>query len=333
MKFLTLLNHWIFRAVFITIIPLVIGVVDNCSDWKNADGRWNNILTNGKIIVIVLVVIYIAYIIYMAYYEYKRADLEKSIGELKFENEKQLERIDTYDKILDSLCNIINISQRQINELSKEIVSNENLDLLNWNFNSVATYICNDVVDILKKISKNGTDITANIYIKKNINKGRKAQTYIKMISHSGGLNSPPKILYMDLLLSKRKDWQYAKIFLNNNPKITIYHSEEEIKKNFKYNGSINSYDGEYTQYIGIPISCSGGNILSSLEIISHHGTIIADSKEEILELINKYIIVYRNFALLSHKIEKGLRAKRIPVENVVKEVENGETSQEIKGN
>ncbi len=325
-KLLSIFNHWIFRAIFITIIPLLIGVIDNCSDWKNAEGGWNNIFSNGKIFVIVLVIIYVAYIIYMAYYEYKREDLENIISDLKSKNEKQLESINTYDKILDSLCNIINISQRQINDLSKEIISNENLDLLNWNFNSVATYICNDVVDILKKISKNGTDITANVYIKKNVKKGRRDQTYIKMISHSGGLNSPPKILYADLLLTKRKDWQNAKIFLNKNPKITIYSSEEEIKNNFKYNGSIDNYDGEYTQYIGIPISCSGGNILSSLEIITHHGTIIADSKDEILELINKYIIVYRNFALLSHKIEKGLRAKRIPADSIVKEASNGET-------
>ena len=132
------------------------------------------------------------------------------------------------------------------------------------------------------------------------------------MIAHSGGTNSDPSILYSDILLSKKKDWQYAKLFLENNPKIKVYPTEEEIKRNFGYNGNPNEYDGEYTQYIGIPISCSAGNILSSLEIIAHHGTIIADTKEDILKIINKYIIVYRNYALLAHKIEKGLRAKGV---------------------
>ena len=60
--------------------------------------------------------------------------------------------------------------------------------------------------------------------------------------------------------------------------------------------------------------------ILSSLEIIAHHGTMIAETKTEILEIINNYIIVYRNYALLTHKIEKGLKAKR--VENISKEEE-----------
>ena len=54
------------------------------------------------------------------------------------------------------------------------------------------------------------------------------------------------------------------------------------------------------------------------LSIIAHHGTIIADTKAEILEIVNKYIIVYRNYALLTHKIEKGLKAKR--VENIFQE-------------
>ena len=45
-----------------------------------------------------------------------------------------------------------------------------------------------------------------------------------------------------------------------------------------------------------------------------------AETKTEILEIINNYIIVYRNYALLTHKIEKGLKAKR--VENISKEEE-----------
>ncbi|WP_024346889.1 hypothetical protein [Lacrimispora indolis] len=332
-KLLFLPNHWLFRAFFSTVVPLLISAINDLSDWKNEKGEWNNIFSNGKIFVLVLSLIYIAYIIYMAYCERKKENLENLIEKLELKNKDQQNNINTYNKILESLCNIINISQKQINDMSKEIISKENLDLLTWNFNSVSTYICNDIVDILKKISKNGTDITANIYIKKKIKKGRRTQEYVKMISHSGGTNSAPKILNTEMLLSSKKDWQFAKLFLNNNPKIIIFENEEEIKNNFKFNGNISNYSGEYTQYIGIPISCSGGNILSSLEIICHHETILAETKDEILDIVNKYIIVYRNFALLSHKIEKGLRAKRVPLEDDVKEVEYGEETKKTKKN
>ena len=311
-----LLNHWLFRVFFSTVIPVIISTMNDFSDWRNEEGEWKNVFSNGKIWVIVLSTIYLSYIIYMAYCERKKENYKNLISKLELENIKNQENIDTYDIILQSLCHIINISQKQLNNLSKQIISNENLDLLTWNFNVVSTYICDDIVDILKKISKNGADITVNIYVKEKIKKGTRNQEYIKMISHSGGTNSAPKILNTDLLLTSKKDWQYAKIFLNKNPKITIYPNEEEIKNNFKFNGNASNYDGEYTQYIGIPISCSGGNILSSMEIICHHGTKLAETKEEILNIVNKYIIVYRNFALLSHKIEKGLRAKRVPLES-----------------
>lgn len=89
-----------------------------------------------------------------------------------------------------------------------------------------------------------------------------------------------------------------------------IYPTEEEIQQHFGYNGSPKKYEGEYSQYIGIPISCSSGNILCALEIISHHGTIIAGTKEELLDIVNEYISIYRNYALLTLKIEKGLKAK-----------------------
>ena len=139
------------------------------------------------------------------------------------------------------------------------------------------------------------------------------------MVVHAGGTNSAPAILYKDIPLNQKRECQYAKLFLGNNPKIVVYPNQEEIMKNFGFNDTPSKYDGEYTQYIGIPISCSAGHIISSLEIISHHGTVIADTKEDILALINKYIIVYRNYALLTQKIEKGLRAKRVSIDNEVK--------------
>lgn len=313
MKFkLDFLQNWIFKAIVITVFPFIIGLIDNVSDWLDANGNVVNIIKNGKIFVVILTVIYIVYVIYIAYTERRQYKNYQNIEELKEQNAQQALLLETYNITFDSMNNLMNVSQKEINDLSKQIISTNNLDLLNWNFESIANYICKDIVGILSKISKSGTDISVNIYVRRKRKTGRKTQDCIKMIAHWGGTNSTPSILYSDIILSKKKEWQYAKLFLENNPKIVVYPTEEEIRKNFGYNGNPSRYDGEYTQYIGIPISCSAGNILSSLEIISHHGTIIADTKDEILEIINKYIIVYRNYALLTHKIEKGLRAKRI---------------------
>jgi len=313
-KILSFLQNWLFKAFAIIIIPFIIGLIDNASDWKDENGNWNNIIENGKIFVIVLTIIYIIYVIYIAYIERRQNKDDTRIAQLEESLNIYQLYLDIYKMVFDSVNNIMNVSQKEINNLSKQIISSNNLDLLNWNFQSISNYICIDILNVLKKIAKSGNDISVNIYIRHKKKTGNRTQDYIRMIAHSGGKNSIPSILYTDILLRKKKDWQYAKLFLCNNPKIVVYTTEEEIKKNFGFNGNPGKYDGEYTQYIGIPISCSSGNILSSLEIISHHGTILADTKDEIFEIINKYIIVYRNYALLTHKIEKGLRAKRIEV-------------------
>lgn len=306
------LQNWLFKAFVITIVPFIIGLIDNASDWKNETGAWNNIFKNGKIFVIILTISYIIYVVYIAYLERKQNKDTITIKKLEEELELQSSQIETYKIVFESINNLMNISQKEINKLSKVIISSNNLDLLNWNFESVSNYICKDIVQILNKVSKSGTDISVNIYTrhKKKVNK--RTSDCIRMVAHSGGTNSDPSILCTDITLNRKKGWQYAKLFLRNNPKIIVYHTEDEIKKNFGFNGNPENYNGEYTQYIGIPISCSAGYILSSLEIISHHGTIIAETKDEILDIINKYVIVYRNYALLTHKIEKGLKSKRV---------------------
>lgn len=309
---LSFLQNWLFKAFTIIIVPFIISLIDNASNWKTENGKWNNIFKNGKIFVIILTVIYIIYVIYIAYIDRKQNKDSIGIEELEKKIDTYKLYLEIYKTVFDSVNNILNVSQKEINNLSKEIISTNNLDLLNWNFQSISNYICTDIANVLNKISKSGTDISVNIYIRNKKKSGKRTQDYIKMIAHAGGKNSIPSILYKDILLKKKKDWQYSKLFLNNNPKIIVYTTEEEIKRNFGFNGNPSKYDGEYTQYIGIPISCSSGDILSSLEIISHHGTIIADTKDEMLDIINKYIIIYRNYALLTHKIEKGLRAKRI---------------------
>lgn len=313
---LDFLQNWLFKALVITIIPFIIGLLDNASDWKSENGTWNNIFKSGKIFVITLTLVYIIYVIYISYLERKQNIENNIIQKLQEDIKHKSSQIEIYQTVLESINSLMNISQKEINALSKEIISSNNLDLLNWNFESISSYICKDVVAILNKVSKSGTDISVNIYMRHKKKTGKRTSDCIRMIAHSGGTNSIPSILNTDIPLKKKKDWQYAKLFLRNNPKIIVYSTEDEIMKNFDFNGSPNKYSGEYTQYIGIPISCSSGYILSSLEIISHHGTIIADTNEEILNIINKYIIIYRNYALLTHKIEKGLRSKRIENNN-----------------
>lgn len=160
------LLNWLVKALIITIVPFVIGLIDNATEWKDKNGSINNIFISGKFFVILLTVLYIAYIIYVAFNERKQdknnQTIEKLIKDKTFCNLS----LDVYKMTFESINNLMNISQKEINDLSKQIISTNNLELLNWNFNSISNYICKDIVNILSKLSKSGNDISVNIYVR-----------------------------------------------------------------------------------------------------------------------------------------------------------------------
>lgn len=303
MKLNKLLSNWIFNACIITVIPFIIGIVDNIGSWKNDTGQFNNILENGKIFVLLLSALYVTYVIYISYKEHKRNKMEHTIEDLQ-------NSLKVSDSIIASLNTMFNVSQEEINKIAKGIKTTGNINLINWNFESVANHICRDLADIISNVAIKGSDITVNVYLKTKEKNNSRTNEYITMIAHSGGINSEPKTFGQRRLLSSCRGYEFAKSFLNRNPVITIYENEENIRKHFKFNGDYSNYEGEYTQYIGIPIACSAGEVISLLEIISHHNAIISETKEDLLQVVNNYIIPYKNFSLLSHKIEKVLKVK-----------------------
>lgn len=57
-----LLLNWLIKALIITIIPFLIGLIDNATEWENENGNINNVFVSGKIWVILLTGLYIVYI-------------------------------------------------------------------------------------------------------------------------------------------------------------------------------------------------------------------------------------------------------------------------------
>lgn len=58
-----------------------------------------------------------------------------------------------------------------------------------------------------------------------------------------------------------------------------------------------------YSQYIGIPISCKG-KIVGILQIVAYNETIITNSKNEMLRFCNDYFSIAANSILLTDKVE-----------------------------
>ena len=65
---------------------------------------------------------------------------------------------------------------------------------------------------------------------------------------------------------------------------------------------------GKYHLYIGIPVFCDDKKMIGLLEVIALDETMLGcTTKEELEEIVSKYLVPYANIFLLMHKMEKAL--------------------------
>lgn len=298
------------KAIILGALPILATIVDNITGEWTKDGKIVNLYMTGKLWVLIIYLIFILSIIFYAISESK----EKQEAERLKDKEKE---ISAYKREIDSMRDVFDFSQDAINRLTKNFAKNKQLDLREWNFEAVATYICKGVYSAISAVAEKGTNFTVNIYVKE-IDEEKKE--YVTMIAHEGeNRGDPPNIFGVRRMLKPGSDIHYSmKQFADNNPKINVLQDKESIKKSFS------KYKESYNQYVGIPICCKGNNMISLLEIIAHDESVIANNKSDILKIINKYAICYQYFALLAHKIEKNM----ITTINVI----NAERSNESNG-
>ena len=286
-------NNRILKAVILGCLPVVATIVDNVTgEWVH-DGKIVNLYLSGKLWVLI---IYLAFVLLIAFYGRQEQKEEKK---RKQDSVKEKELL-AYKREIESLRDVFDFSQDAINRLTKNFAKNGKLDLREWNFEAVATYICKGVYSAISEVAKDGRNFTVNIYVKE-IDSEKKE--YVTMIAHEGeNREDPPTIFGVRRLLKRGNDLHYSmRQFIDNNPKINVLPDKESIRRAF------NRYKESYNQYVGIPICCKGNNMISLLEIIAHDDSVIADDKSEILKIINKYAICYQYFALFAHKVEKNM--------------------------
>ena len=298
------------KSVILGALPIIATIVDNVTGEWTKDGKIVNLYITGKLWVLVIYVIFIIAIIFYAFVENREKKENKQLADRERE-------IFAYKRGIDSMRDVFDFSQDAINKLTKNFAKNRQLDLREWNFEAVATYICKGVYSAISEVAEKGTNFTVNIYVKE-IDADKKE--YVTMIAHEGeNRGDPPNIFGVRRMLKPGSDIYYSmKQFADNNPKINVLSDKESIKKAFS------KYKDSYNQYVGIPICYKGNNMISLLEIIAHNDSVIANSKSDILEIINKYVICYQYFALFAHQIEKNM----ITTINVM----NAERSNEVNG-
>lgn len=302
------------RTILIAAVPVVATIVDSVTGEWVVNEELVNLYSTGKLWVLILY----AFFFWLVFVDARKN--KKEVDHQKLLDEKNRE-ITAYEKEISSLRDVFDFSQEAINKLTKNFLVNKKLDLREWNFEAVATYICKGVYSALVEVAKTGKNFTVNIYIRE-IDSDRKE--YITMIAHEGeNRKDPPNIFGVRRLIKSGKSTHYSmKQFIDNNPKINVLPDKASIRRAFT------KYKDSYNQYIGIPICCKGNNMISLLEIIAHDDSVIAEGRDEILQILNKYIICYQYFALFAHMIEKNM-VTTIDVMEQNQEVLEGEGREE----
>ncbi|WP_289811239.1 hypothetical protein [Thomasclavelia cocleata] len=117
------------------------------------------------------------------------------------------------------------------------------------------------------------------------------------------------------LSFRKNSEFYAVKLFKRNKHEIDVLIDKKEVNEKFIYKDENNHPD--YSQYIAIPIHCSGNDMLSLLQIIAFGDSKIGQTKNEITQKINKYIFPYTQLGLMAYKYEKALLAGGYLVEKM----------------
>lgn len=280
----------------ICINPILIGALfSSLGSW---DFKGDNFIC---IKIILTVILFLTYIVSMYRYYKIEDNIKNTLSNL--ENEVKIHKTENkiYSKITLILTSLFKTCADSINTISKNILVNK-AKLDNWNYAQVCNVICNAIYELLCLISGE-SKFYVNIMLYDTKAKGKSKN--IKMIAHKGKYEGDPDTFGKPLNMNTYKDFYAVKMFKKNSPQISILTTSEDIKEKFVFSSDKTEHPN-YTQYVGVPIHCSGNQMLSLLQICSFDNTKIGNNKEEIMQMVNDYILPFTYFALLNNKIEKG---------------------------
>lgn len=292
----TFLKNRIVKIISNCLIPIVIGAL------FSAIGSWN--FKNDKFIWYKIISVALFTFIYLfCLYRYNKIDesFNKEYIKIKDENKKYKKQTKAYSKVTLALTSLFNTSADAINVISNNLMSNT-AKLDNWNYKIMCTGICNGIYETICLIT-GSDDFSVNIVVYDTKAKGKSKN--IKMIADKSKYETHPDTFEEKIYMSSHKDFFAVKMFNKNSPEITILTTGVEVKEKFVFSEDKTDHPN-YSQYIGVPIHCSGKQMISLLQICAFNDSKIESSKEQIMGIVNRYILPFTYFALLNNKIEKG---------------------------
>lgn len=271
----------IIRPIILAVIPLFAGWMFELA--LNKDESFIYWLFFS-----IAIIIYIGILVYFAFKDYKT--------NIDIENLKLVSISNVNDMISDVNSFLIKYSNK-LYSVVKKANNEQHTEVQDWvTVESYFDDVCKALYDFLKEICETGNNLSVSIVCKVMQN-GTNGFYMASQYGHN--LNRPG--MYRNFVDEEdAKDKLYCKIINSNNIDFQVCASKRDVKKKFDKSPT----DKNYSQYIGIPIYCSGKKIIALLQIVAYDNTKISSDKRKLREIANQYCVFFSNLGLLINKIE-----------------------------
>ena len=296
------MNNKYFRVVAQSILGIAIGLTGNAF--------FSNVNEILKAVLICLFVIFLlAEIGLSVYYVHldkkEQTELEEKKQEIEclkrtLSKEKKLK--DTFSHLIEDLNKCYEPCATKIYKLVEKARETNEIDLNIWNHHTVSDFVCSELYQLVKSLAQYGEDFSVSYIIPE---KDKKSKTHYFMISYDGNETAKPHIYNHSIPKKDAEKYYFAKLFKKNNPAVSYLMDSQDVAVSFYYADP--SDKGKYSQYIGIPVYCSGHNMIGLLQIVAHRGSKITSDQAHMESIVNKYIMGYANLILFAEKVQKGI--------------------------
>lgn len=287
------------------ILTVGIGLIGSAlGNWNYREDKYFIIKIVGLIILAVLFMIF-------SILSYKHDKMERNaiqeknekIVILEQQNRELRKEIEVYEESHIAMAAIFEKSAQDINETANSIMNQKEITFNIWNFKKECKWICEKVLNIVEELSIKDGEYAVSIFQINPLAKGKSKG--ITMIAHSSKYGNTPDVYETSLTFRNNGDFFAVKLFKKCKHDIVVLIDKNEVNEKFVYKDENNHPD--YSQYIAMPIHCSGNEMLSLLQIVAFGEAKIGNTKAEIMDKLNKYIFPYTRLGLMMYKYEKGL--------------------------
>ena len=276
-----LLKNKFAKCIFVYLVPVLIGgIFSALGTWDKTIDKmfWPKVIS---LAVLLLLYIYTSYMYSKFEKDLKEEILNKDKEILAKDKEKnklarerdELKKVNaSFFKETQKISSLCLDSSNSINELAKNVLGGKKtLDV--WNFTKVATGICSSVYDVLCCVCSPNDEFTVNILLDDVTATGKKKN--YTMIAHKGKFEEYPSKFQEKMAYKDNPHFYATKLFRSGRSDIKILTTKEEVNEKFVY-GDEDDHP-EYSQYVGIPIVCSGNRMICLLQICAFGDNKIVD--------------------------------------------------------